>query len=116
VVAVLGVEGRRSGSSERRDDALRLAGSLSKHEGEAVKLFLWVTRSVREGPLEGPAGLLQRRGDTLGAARHAVLIGVCGGCVDARGITEAELAEGAKREALEQLADWTEWAEKALVF
>jgi uncharacterized protein involved in oxidation of intracellular sulfur len=36
--------------------------------------------------------------------------------MDARGITEAELAEGAKRSTLEQLADWTQWAEKTVVF
>jgi uncharacterized protein involved in oxidation of intracellular sulfur len=51
-----------------------------------------------------------------GAAKHGAEIGVCGTCMDARGITEAELAEGAKRSTLEQLADWTQWAEKTLVF
>jgi uncharacterized protein involved in oxidation of intracellular sulfur len=36
--------------------------------------------------------------------------------MDARGITEAELAEGSRPSTLEQLADWTHWADKALVF
>jgi uncharacterized protein involved in oxidation of intracellular sulfur len=36
--------------------------------------------------------------------------------MDARGVADAELAEGAKRSTLEQLADWTQWADKTLVF
>lgn len=50
------------------------------------------------------------------AARHGAEIGVCGTCMDARGITEAELAEGSRPSTLDQLADWTSWAAKALVF
>jgi len=50
------------------------------------------------------------------ATRHGVEVGVCGSCMDARGITEAELAEGAKRSSLSQLTDWTVWADKTLVF
>ena len=38
-------------------------------------------------------------------------IGVCGTCMDARGITEAELAEGAKRSTLDELTTWTAWAD-----
>jgi sulfur relay (sulfurtransferase) complex TusBCD TusD component (DsrE family) len=36
--------------------------------------------------------------------------------MDARGISDAELAEAAKRGSLSQLTDWTVWAEKTLVF
>jgi uncharacterized protein involved in oxidation of intracellular sulfur len=42
-------------------------------------------------------------------------IGVCGTCMDARGVAETELAEGAQRGTLEQLTDWTLWADKVLV-
>ena len=50
------------------------------------------------------------------AARQGVEVGVCGSCMDARGITEAELAENAKRSSLSQLTDWTMWADRTLVF
>jgi uncharacterized protein involved in oxidation of intracellular sulfur len=50
------------------------------------------------------------------ATRHGVEVGVCGTCMDARGITEAELAAGAQRGSLSQLTDWTAWADKTLVF
>jgi len=51
-----------------------------------------------------------------GVTRHGAEVGVCGTCMDARGIGESELAEGARRGTLEQLTDWTTWAEKTLVF
>ncbi len=34
----------------------------------------------------------------------------------ARGMADAELAEGARRGTLSQLTDWTMWADKTLVF
>lgn len=49
-------------------------------------------------------------------AQHQVPVGVCGTCMDARGVTEAELADGAKRSTLEELADWTSWAARVVVF
>ncbi|MDP1898605.1 MAG: hypothetical protein Q8K43_12040 [Sulfurimicrobium sp.] len=36
--------------------------------------------------------------------------------MDARGLTDAELIEGARRSTLAQLADWTAEAGKVLVF
>jgi uncharacterized protein involved in oxidation of intracellular sulfur len=36
--------------------------------------------------------------------------------MDARGITEAELAEGTRRSTLDHLTEWTQWADKTLVF
>jgi uncharacterized protein involved in oxidation of intracellular sulfur len=36
--------------------------------------------------------------------------------MDARGIADAELSEGTRRGTLEELADWTVWADKVLVF
>jgi len=43
-------------------------------------------------------------------------VALCGACMDARGILETELLEGARRSTLAQLADWTVEAEKVLVF
>ncbi len=43
-------------------------------------------------------------------------VGLCGTCMDARGMTEAEMLEGAKRSTLAQLADWTAEAGRVLVF
>ena len=43
-------------------------------------------------------------------------VGVCGKCMEARGMTETELAPGAHKSTLDELADWTEWADQVLVF
>jgi uncharacterized protein involved in oxidation of intracellular sulfur len=52
----------------------------------------------------------------LSAARHGAQVGCCGTCMDARGITEDMLTEGARRSSLEELTDWTLWADKEASF
>ena len=47
---------------------------------------------------------------------HTTEIGVCGTCMDARGMTVEELVEGAKRSTLDELAQWTTVADKVIVF
>jgi len=49
-------------------------------------------------------------------ARTCAEIGLCGTCMDAHGIAEAELVNGAHRSTLAELTTWTQWAEKVLVF
>lgn len=41
------------------------------------------------------------------AARHGTEVACCGTRLDARGITDEQLVEGAHRSSLEELADWT---------
>ncbi len=36
--------------------------------------------------------------------------------MDARGLGVQELAEGVKRSNMEELAAWTQWADKVIVF
>ena len=48
--------------------------------------------------------------------RHGGEIGVCGSCMDARGLGDDQVVEGARRSTLQQLADWTAAADKVLVF
>ena len=43
-------------------------------------------------------------------------LGVCGSCMDARGITDEELAKGAHRSTLDELTDWTQWADSVITF
>src|SRR3972149_268102 len=89
--------------TERSYNALRLAGALSKHEGEEGELFL-VGDAGRcaKGHPKGPQGYYSVEVMLHAAAKHGAEVGVCGTCLDARGITEGELAEGAKRSTLEQ--------------
>jgi uncharacterized protein involved in oxidation of intracellular sulfur len=43
-------------------------------------------------------------------------IGVCGSCMDARGIKAESLIEGAHRSTMEELTAWTQEADKTFVF
>ena len=56
-------------------------------------------------------------GDMLAALlRRGAEVGVCGTCMDARGLGPEALVEGAKRSSMDQLAQWTVEADRVLVF
>lgn len=103
--------------TERSYNGLRLAGSLVKRAGEEVHVFLM-----------GDAASCSKRGQALpkgfyniesmlkvviGRGGH---VGVCGSCMDARGISESDLVDGCRRSALEELTDWVQRADKVVVF
>lgn len=103
--------------TERSFNALRLAGSLSKREGEEVKVFLMgdAASCARKGQ-KVPTGYYNLEIMLGAVARHGGQVGVCGTCMDARGLEAERLVEGAHRSTLEELSDWTQWADKTLVF
>lgn len=103
--------------TERSYNALRLAGALSKREGEDVKLFLMGdAASCAKGNQKVPQGYYNVEVMLRGPTRQGAEIAVCGTCMDARGIADGELASGTQRGTLEQLAEWTQWADRTLVF
>jgi len=103
--------------TERSYNALRLAGALSKREGESVKVFLLGDAvACAKAHQRVPSGHYNVEVMLQGVSRHGAEIGVCGSCMDARGITVDELVEGARRSTLNQLTDWTLWADTTLVF
>ncbi len=103
--------------TERTFNALRLATSLAKREGEGVRFFLMGDGAAcaKRGQ-RVPDGHYNLERMLRSLSQRGGAIGVCGTCMDARGITEAELAEGACRSTLDELTDWTVWADKVLVF
>ena len=52
----------------------------------------------------------------LGKVLRKGEVALCGTCMDARGLTDAEIAEGPRRSTLNELAQWTAEADKVLVF
>ena len=104
--------------SERAYNGLRLAVAMAKREGMQVRVFLIgdAVACAKRGQrvpagyysLEAMLGtLLQNQGE----------VGICGSCLDARGIADTDLAQGARRSSMEELATWTgEWADKVVVF
>lgn len=103
--------------SELSWNGLRLAGSLSRREGTEVKVFFMgdaVTCAVAGQKV--PDGYYHLDRMIEAAARHDAEIGCCGTCLDARGISDEALTASAQRSTLEQLTDWTEWADKVITF
>jgi uncharacterized protein involved in oxidation of intracellular sulfur len=103
--------------TERSYNALRLAGSLSQQPGERVRVFL-----IGEGAACAQAGQKLPQGHynievmLKAVMKHGGEVGVCASCMDARGITDAELVEGTRRSSLAELTTWTREASKVLVF
>jgi uncharacterized protein involved in oxidation of intracellular sulfur len=103
--------------TERNYNALRLAGALAKQAGILVRVFL-----IGEGAVcahahqKVPAGYYNVETMLKTVVKHGGEVGVCATCMEARGITDAELVEGTKRSSMDQLAAWSAEADKVLVF
>jgi len=103
--------------TERSYNGLRLAGQLVKRDGEEVRLFLIGdaascakrNQKVPQGyyNVEVMLGLLTRRESS---------VGVCGTCMEARGMADEELASGTHRSTMQELAEWTLWADRVITF
>lgn len=103
--------------TERIYNALRLAHTLAKNDPEAqIAVFL-----MADAVLAAKAG--QKTPDgfyNVERMLKRVIVNngqllLCGTCLDARGITEAEIVEGAQRSTMDELAAATLAADKVLV-
>lgn len=103
--------------TERSYNGARLAGSLLKVAGEEVKVFLLGDGAAcaKRGQ-KVPEGYYNLELMLGRVARNGAAVGVCGTCMDARGIGETELLDGAHRSTLAELTAWTQWADKVIVF
>ena len=104
--------------TERCYNALRLANALVKNHSETeLTVFLMADAVVcgKKGQ-KTPEGYysLERMLKRFTTGNHRVLL--CGTCLDARGVAEAELMEGARRSSMEELSAATVLADKVLVF
>ena len=103
--------------TERNYNALRLFGSLAKREGEQVKVFLiGDAAAAAKAGQRVPQGYYNVEVMLRSVAKRGGEIGVCGTCMDARGIADGELSDATHRSSLDQLTDWTQWADTVLVF
>lgn len=103
--------------SERAYNALRLAGSLARQDGVEVRVFLvGDAASCAKSGQRVPQGHYNVQTMLGAVARRGGKIGVCGTCMDARGIAEADLVEGAHRSSLDEWSTWTLEADKVITF
>jgi uncharacterized protein involved in oxidation of intracellular sulfur len=102
--------------TERAYNALRLALALVKQGEIDLRIFL-IGDAVVCG-LAGqktPDGYYNVERMLKGLAGRAT-ISACSTCMDARGIKDEALTEGASRGSTAQLAEWTATSDKVLVF
>ena len=102
--------------TERSYNGLRLAGSLAK-KGAAVSVFLIgdAAACAKRGQ-KVPSGYYNLEVVLRNVVRNNGTIGVCGSCMDARGMTDGDLIEGTHRSSMDELTEWTASADKVLVF
>ena len=103
--------------TERSYNALRLAGSLARREGETVRMFLiGDAASCAKAGQNVPKGYYNLETMLRSVARRGGEIGVCGTCMDPRGLTDDELVDGCHRSSMDELTKWTQEADRVLVF
>ena len=103
--------------TERSYNGLRLACSLAKREAEQVRVFLiGDAAACAKAGQKVPQGYYNLELMLRSVTRRGGAIGVCGTCMDARGITDVELADGCRRSSMDELTDWTQHADRVLVF
>jgi uncharacterized protein involved in oxidation of intracellular sulfur len=104
--------------TERVYNALRLAHALLKREASPqVTIFLMadavVAAKARQKTPDGYYNV-ERMLKRVLSGKGLVLL--CGTCMDARGMSDAELMDGARRSTMDELATATVEADKVLVF
>jgi uncharacterized protein involved in oxidation of intracellular sulfur len=104
--------------TERCYNALRLANALMKSNPavEVTVFLVAVAVSCGKKGQKTPDGYynLERMLKRFAAGAHKLLL--CGTCMDARGLTGAELIDGASRSSMDELAGAPVEADKVLVF
>jgi uncharacterized protein involved in oxidation of intracellular sulfur len=103
--------------TERSYNGLRLANSLARDEAATLSVFLMgdAAPCAASGQMT-PNGYynIERMLKFLASKGHNV--GVCGSCMDARGIKPEVLIEGTHRSSMDELTQWTIKADKVIVF
>ena len=104
--------------TERVYNALRLAHALSKADpSNSITVFLMADAVVSaKAGQKTPDGFynVERMLKRVLAAGGKVLL--CGTCMDARGLTQEQMMEGAERSTMDVLAVETNAASKVMVF
>ncbi|MFW5967744.1 MAG: DsrE/DsrF/TusD sulfur relay family protein, partial [Persicimonas sp.] len=95
-----------------------LAGALAKQNAdESIRIFLiGDAAACAKAGQKVPQGYYNLELMIKNVVRKGAEVGVCGTCIDARGITEEELMEGTHRSCMDELAEWTDQADRVLVF
>lgn len=103
--------------TERSYNGLRLAHALAKRDGEEVRISLLADAvTCALAGQKTPDGYYNLERLLTATIRRGAQVGLCGTCMDARAIEESRIIEGTHRCTLEELTDWTLWADKVIAF
>jgi len=101
--------------SERTYNGLRLAISLTKREQTSIAVFLMGDAVACSLPGQTtPNGYYNIERMLKALSSKGAQIGICGSCMDARGIDAA--TDGTQRSSMDELTAWATEADKVLVF
>ncbi len=103
--------------TERSYNGLRLAMGLAKTPEVSLCLFLLgdAVACAHRGQ-RCPEGYYNLERMLRGIVAKGVGLGACGSCMDARGMADEDLLEGARRSSMAELTEWTVWADKVITF
>ena len=103
--------------TERSYNGLRLAGSLGKSPDNEVRVFLMgdAVTCAKAGQ-KVPQGFYNVELMVSRVIGNKGQVGLCGTCMDARALTPTEIAGGTHRSSMEELTQWTQAADKVVVF
>lgn len=103
--------------TERSYNGLRLAVSIAQNSSNQIKVFLMGDAALcAKSGQKTPNGYYNLERMIQVAIKKNVEVGICGSCMDARGVTSEEIITGTSRSSMQALTEWTEWADKILVF
>lgn len=104
--------------SEKAYNALRLANQVKKDSPESeVRIFLMADAVFCAIPNQKtPDGYYNIERFIKGLTLKGCPIRLCGTCLDARGLTDIKLVDGAIRSNLAELSEWVISTDKVLTF
>jgi len=101
--------------TERTYNGLRWARELVLQDDTEIKVFLFGDSVVCvAADQKVPQGYYNTGGMAESLARHGGVIGSCGTCLDAGGMSEDRIVKGAHRSSMAELAKWTAWADQVI--
>jgi uncharacterized protein involved in oxidation of intracellular sulfur len=101
--------------TERSYNGLRLAKALAAKGAEVTAFLMADAVACAKAGQKVPQGYYNLELMAKSIARKGDLL-LCGTCMDARGLNDDELVEGAQRSTMDELAARTIAAERVLVF
>ncbi len=103
--------------NERSFNALRLATALAKHDEVQLRAFLMGDAvGCALADQKTPEGYYNLGRMLKGLIGRGIEVGLCGTCLDTRGLASATFVEGAERSTMDELAGWVTWADQVLTF